>query len=135
MFDGPIEQRALLPAAVIGAIIAASWLIQTVLRLVLRGHDAKRVRFWTRQGVRLLGIVLVIIGVLEIWHPDPKSLGSAVGLITAGLAVALQRVITSFAAYLIILRGKIFNVGDRITIGGVRGDVIALDFMQTTVLE
>jgi small-conductance mechanosensitive channel len=56
-------------------------------------------------------------------------------LITAGVAVALQRVITSFAAYLIILRGKIFNVGDRITIGGVRGDVIALDFMQTTVME
>jgi len=85
--------------------------------------------------VRLLGIVVVILGILEIWHPDAKSAGGAIGLITAGVAVALQRVITSFAAYLIILRGKIFNVGDRITIGGVRGDVIALDFMQTTVLE
>ena len=38
--------------------------------------------------------------------------------------MALQRVITAFAAYLIILRGRIFTVGDRITIGGVRGDVV-----------
>ena len=31
--------------------------------------------------------------------------------------------------------GRIFNVGDRITAGGVRGDVIALGFMQTTIME
>ena len=34
-----------------------------------------------------------------------------------------------------ILRGKTFNVGDRIVMGGVRGDVIALDFTQTTIME
>lgn len=43
--------------------------------------------------------------------------------------------ITAFAGYLIILRGKNFNVGDRIVMGGVRGDVIALGFMQTTIME
>ena len=54
---------------------------------------------------------------------------------TAGLAIASQRMITAFAGYLIILRGKNFNVGDRIVMGGVRGDVIALGFMQTTIME
>ena len=44
---------------------------------------------------------------------------------TAGLAFALQNVVTSFAGYFVILRGKTFNVGDRIVMGGVRGDVIA----------
>jgi small-conductance mechanosensitive channel len=57
------------------------------------------------------------------------------GWIAAGLAIALQRVVTAFAGYVIILRGNVFTVGDRITIGGVRGDVIALGFMQTTVME
>lgn len=135
MLSGSTEHRVLLTIALIVGVIALSWLVQGVMRLTLRNQQAKRVRFWARQGVRLLGIVLVIVGIFEIWRPDPKSVGGALGLITAGVAVALQRVITSFAAYLIILRGKIFNVGDRITIGGVRGDVIALDFMQTTVLE
>ena len=45
------------------------------------------------------------------------------GLVTAGLAFALQRVITALAGYFVILRGNTFNVGDRITMGGVRGDV------------
>jgi SulP family sulfate permease len=49
----------------------------------------------------------------------------------AGLAIALQRVVTAFAGYLIILRGNIFTVGDRITIGGARGDVVALGFMTS----
>lgn len=57
------------------------------------------------------------------------------GLASAGLAFALQKVITSLAGYLVILRGKTFNVGDRITMGGVRGDVIALGFIQTTIME
>jgi small-conductance mechanosensitive channel len=35
----------------------------------------------------------------------------------------------------VILRGNIFSVGDRITMGGVRGDVIALGFIQTTIME
>jgi small-conductance mechanosensitive channel len=47
----------------------------------------------------------------------------------------MQRVITAIAGYFLILRGKVFNAGDRIVIGGVRGDVIALSFLQTTVME
>ena len=54
---------------------------------------------------------------------------------TAGLAFALQKVVTAVAGYFVILRGKTFNVGDRITMGGVRGDVIALGFIQTTIME
>jgi len=44
-------------------------------------------------------------------------------------------VITAFAAYIVILRGKTFNIGDRIVMGGVRGDVIELGFIQTTIME
>ena len=42
---------------------------------------------------------------------------------------------TAFAGYIVILRGNTFTVGDRITMGGVRGDVIALSFMQTKIME
>jgi len=35
----------------------------------------------------------------------------------------------------VILRGDTFGVGDRITMGGVRGDVIRLDFLRTTIME
>jgi small-conductance mechanosensitive channel len=58
-----------------------------------------------------------------------------VGLVTAGLAFALQKVVTSIAGYFVILRSRVFTVGDRILLSGVRGDVIALGFVQTAIME
>ncbi|HEY8310480.1 MAG TPA: mechanosensitive ion channel domain-containing protein, partial [Gemmatimonadaceae bacterium] len=98
-------------------------------------HSYEHLAFWTQQATRILAFVVLVLGLISIWVNDPGSLATGAGLLTAGVAIALQRVITAFAGYLIILRGKSFTVGDRITIGGVRGDVVALGFMQTTVLE
>jgi small-conductance mechanosensitive channel len=106
-----------------------------LLRAVLRGPEHESGYFWGRQTIRLVATAVLIIGLLSVWFEDPARLATFAGLISAGVAIALQRVITAFAAYLIILRGRVFSVGDRITIGGVRGDVVALDFMQTTVME
>ena len=78
---------------------------------------------------------VIAFGVAAIWFDDPTRLTTAMGLVTAGLAFALQKVITAGAGYIVILRGKTFNVGDRIVMGGVRGDVIGLDFTQTTIME
>src|SRR4028119_360972 len=119
--------------------IAAAFLISRLLQLavgrVVRGEGRPRLRFWTGQALKILTALIGIIGVLSIWFDDPTRLTTALGLVTAGVAFALQRVITAVAGYFVILRGKTFNVGDRIVMGGVRGDVMALDFMQTTIME
>lgn len=111
------------------------WLLRHLREGVADKSGNERARFWGRQGVSLAALVVLVAGLVSIWFDNPGRLASAAGLITAGIAVALQRVITSFAAYLIILRGRVFTVGDRITMGGVRGDVVSLGFMQTTVME
>lgn len=119
--------------------LLAAWLIgrfvSVALGAVTRGDRWPRLKFWTRQGVRILVALVGTIGVVSIWFDDPTRLTTALGLITAGVAFALQRVITAVAGYFVILRGKTFNVGDRIVMGGVRGDVIGLDFMQTSIME
>lgn len=100
----------------------------------LKGKDEHFV-FWVRQGIALGTGLFLILGLVSIWFDDPTRLATGIGLVTAGLAFALQKVVTAVAGYFIILRGKTFNVGDRITMGGVRGDVISLDFTQTTIME
>ena len=94
-----------------------------------------RITFWTRQGISLVTFLLGLLGFVSIWFDNPARLATGVGLVGAGLAFALQKVITSFAGYFVILRGNTFNVGDRITMGGVRGDVISLNFIQTVIME
>lgn len=117
------------------AVVVLNYLLRGIARLIVGGFKNERVIFWTRQGIRLAMFLLLLFGIASIWFSDPTRLATALGLVTAGVAFALQKVITSFAGYLVILRGKTFNVGDRIVMGGVRGDVIALGFMQTTIME
>jgi len=106
-----------------------------LLRAAVAKLTAKKVGFWGRQGVSILGALVMVGGLLSIWFEQPQQLATAVGLVTAGVAFALQRVITAVAGYLVILRGSTFNLGDRIEMSRVRGDVIALNFMQTTIME
>jgi small-conductance mechanosensitive channel len=120
------------------AFIAAVMLLNRLLKLILRaavGEKLERVRFWSHQIIRIFTAAVLCIGFVSIWFNNPAQLGSAAAFVTAGLAIASQKMITAFSGYLIILRGKNFNVGDRIVMGGVRGDVIALGFMQTTIME
>jgi small-conductance mechanosensitive channel len=118
-------------------LILVVLLLSRVLRFFARGVTARgeRVAFWVRQGIHVFTALILFLGILSIWFDDPTRLTTALGLMTAGIAFALQRVLTALAGYLIILRGQTFNVGDRIVMGGVRGDVIALGFMQTTIME
>jgi small-conductance mechanosensitive channel len=117
------------------------FLILYVLGKILRyiahkvGGSRQKTAFWARQGISLVMFLLGVIGFLSIWFDNPARLATGFGLLGAGLAFALQKVVTSFAGYFVILRGKTYNVGDRITMGGVRGDVIALNFIQTVIME
>jgi small-conductance mechanosensitive channel len=128
-------KKLLFTLVLIVLVLLLGMALRALTRVLLRGSRNERAVFWTRQGIRLFVGVFLVFGVASIWFDDPTTLTTALGLITAGLAFALQKVVTAFAGYLVILRGKTFNVGDRIAMGGVRGDVIALGFTQTTIME
>ncbi|HEX5258917.1 MAG TPA: mechanosensitive ion channel family protein [Sphingomicrobium sp.] len=112
-----------------------AWALRQFLKLFIGTRSGTRFQFWAKQGVSLVVAGIVILGVLSIWFDSPARLASVLGLVGAGIAFALQRVITAVAGYFVILRGKTFNVGDRVLMGGVRGDVIGLTFMQTRIME
>jgi small-conductance mechanosensitive channel len=119
------------------ALFVVVLLLSKLLRRLARGvtRSGERVAFWVRQGIHVFTALVLIVGTASIWFDDPTRLTTAMGLVTAGLAFALQKVVTALAGYVVILRGRNFNVGDRIVMGGVRGDVIALGFLQTTIME
>jgi small-conductance mechanosensitive channel len=127
--------KLLLTIAFIAIAWAIAWILRQILRLLIGTRTGTRIQFWGKQGVSLVVAAILILGILSIWFDNPSRLASALGLIGAGIAFALQRVITAVAGYFVILRGKTFNVGDRILMGGVRGDVIGLSFMQTRIME
>jgi small-conductance mechanosensitive channel len=130
-----MSRRFLLTVVLIAGTVAVAALLRWLAGKIFGPRDRDRPRFWTGQFISLAALVGIVVGFLMIWFDDPRRLTGALGLAAAGVAVALQRVITAFAGYLIILRGNIFSIGDRIVMNSIRGDVIALGFMQTTVME
>ncbi|HTI45350.1 MAG TPA: mechanosensitive ion channel domain-containing protein [Casimicrobiaceae bacterium] len=126
--------KLFLSLAVIVIALVGRLVLGLLARATLKSH-APRGWFWTRQAISLLVLVFVAVGLLSVWFDSTRSLAGFIGLFTAGIAFALQRVITSAAGYVLILRGKTFELGDRIDMGDVRGDVISLGFLQTTIME
>lgn len=130
-------RRLLLSVAFVAVTVLVARILRVLIGLVLGRRDQAGIqtRFWTRQGVSLFAAIVLILGLLSIWFDDPTRLATALGLVSAGMAFALQQVVTSIAGYFVILRGSTFTLGDRISMGGVRGDVMHLGFIQTTIME
>jgi small-conductance mechanosensitive channel len=128
-------QKLMLTIAFILGIFLLRALIVGIAYVATGRHRNERVMFWTRQGASIIAAMLVVVALLSIWFDDPQRLTTGLGIFSAGLAFALQRVVTALAGYVVIMRGNTFTVGDRITMGGVRGDVIALTFTQTKIME
>jgi small-conductance mechanosensitive channel len=134
-FTPETGRKLLLSLLFLAALTVIVRLVDASARRMFRGDERRHTRFWMRQAARLIATAVGLLLLLSVWFDDPARLATGIGLVTAGLAVALQRVVTAFAAYFVILRGGLFRVGDRIVMGGVRGDVVALGFIRTTVME
>lgn len=128
-------RKLLLTVAFIVVFLILRFGLTAISGLIMSGRRNEQTRFWIQQTVSLILALLLIVGFLSIWFDDPGNLAVVAGFISAGLAFALQKVITSIAAYFVILRGNIYRVGDRILMSGVRGDVLALGFTRTTIME
>ena len=99
------------------------------------GRDDRYSAFWLRRVAGYVIWTIAILLVVLVWAEFGRRAGFVVGLFSAGVAFALQNVIGSFAAWVGILTGKVFRAGDRVMMGGVRGDVIDVSPLRTTIME
>jgi len=69
------------------------------------------------------GLAVVVLFAILSYAGSWTGLGVAAGLMTAALGWALQRPITGVAGWIMIVLKRPFDIGDRIIVAGVRGDV------------
>ncbi len=119
-----------------GIILALGVVVSALAgRLLARRADDSYSRYYTRKISRYVVALLVLVALAVVWHAFAGRVGVVLGLATAGLAFAMQEVIGALAGWFNILTGRIFRVGDRIQMGGVRGDVIDITPLRTKVME
>ena len=88
-------------------------------------------RMLTRNSIFIIGAVIV----LAVWLGFGSSFTVAMGILGAGIAFASQEVIGSLAGYLNIVTSNLYQIGDRVRIGNVIGDVLDITLLRTTVME
>lgn len=119
-----------------GLVVAVAVPLALVVgRLVSRRFDDPYARYYARKVVRYVVGVVTVLALALIWRAFAGRAGVVLGLMAAGVAFAMQEVIGALAGWFNIVSGRIFRVGDRIEMGGVRGDVIDITPLRTKVVE
>lgn len=118
------------------AIIILAYSIKRVLMKILHQKIEDTSSFYrTRRVITYTIFAVSAITIGSIWLKFGQSFSTYIGLISAGLAVALKDLVVNVAAWLFITIKRPFTVGDRIEIAGVKGDVIDQRLFQFSIME
>ena len=111
------------------------FVITLTQRALLINTTSIDVRHRVRSNVKWIGLLLLVAAVALIWMRGVKDVGMIIGLVGAGLALALQETLLCIAGWVLIIATKPFDIGDRVQIGTRIGDVIDVGLFQTSMLE
>jgi small-conductance mechanosensitive channel len=92
-------------------------------------------RYRIRKIVTFAGYLLGIFLLSIIFSDKLAGLTVFFGVAGAGVAFALQEVIASAAGWVSMSFGRFYQVGDRVQLGGIKGDVIDIGVLRTTLME
>jgi small-conductance mechanosensitive channel len=104
-------------------------------RLILRKITDMKSRYQWRKIISAAIAVFGIIIVGRLWYEGVQSIATYLGLLSAGIAIALKDLIANFAGWIFIISRKPFEAGDRIQIGNLAGDVIDQSLFEFSLLE
>lgn len=92
-------------------------------------------RYKAKKISTFIGYLVTVVFLAIIFSEKLGGLTVALGVAGAGIAFALQEVIASFAGWLAIMFGGFYNTGDRVQLGGIKGDVMDIGVLRTTIME
>ncbi|HZD81080.1 MAG TPA: mechanosensitive ion channel domain-containing protein [Actinomycetota bacterium] len=127
-----VPERLASTAIAIAAALLLGWFSGWLLG---KRVDDPYARYYARKLSHYVVAVAALVAIGVIWRAFAGRVGLVLGVVAAGLAFAMQEVIGAVAGWFNILSGRIFAVGDRIEMGGVRGDVIDVTPLRTKILE
>jgi small-conductance mechanosensitive channel len=118
------------------AVVVVAWALTSILGFVvtrLFGNVERKHALKKLVGRIILLAAIILLG--RIWLTGLKSLSTFLGLLSAGLAIALKDPLSNLVAWAVLVARKPFKIGDRIEIGPHIGDVIDVNPFQFTMIE
>lgn len=117
-------------------IIFVLWLVRFfAVRILQRNAESKKVIYKWKKNITYIVFSIGVLILAQVWFSALGQLGTFLGLLSAGIAIALKDPVTDMAGWLFLMWRKPFEVGDRIQVGNSKGDVIDLRVFKFTMLE
>ncbi|AZN35975.1 mechanosensitive ion channel domain-containing protein [Iodobacter ciconiae] len=133
-----LADRALVRDAVISAVFIFSLMVcrSLVRRAILRRHDlGSEVRRRWVVYLRNCSLGVFTLGMIFIWGHEIQTFAVSLVAIAAAVVLATKEMILCMLGSIFRSSSNAFAVGDRVEIGGVRGQVIDMNLVSTTLME
>lgn len=131
-----IPQGLLVNLVLTVALIVLYAVMRTgVQRLAVRRIEDVARRYIASKSISYLLTFLLLLALLRLWLGGFGGLGTYLGIVSAGLAIALQEPLLNLVGFFFLIVRKPFTTGDRVQIGPHAGDVIDVSLLQFTIVE
>ena len=131
LMDPTARKLAVLAIGLLAIRLVFGW----AARVISRRIQDSGLRYRTRKGLRLGAYLAAAVFAAVVFSERFAGFTVAFGVAGAGIAFALQEVIASIGGWLAVSFGDFYRPGDRVQLGGIRGDVIDVGVLRTTIME
>ncbi len=128
----PFVGKIILTACLLLISIALKSFISKTIGSKVQDQNA---RYKARKALNFSFFLLAVLIVSLVFNDKLKGLTVAFGVAGAGIAFALQEVIASIAGWFAITFAGYYSLGDRVQLNNIRGDVIDIGILRTTLME
>ena len=117
-------------------LLAGAVLAYQVLTRQISSHvaDAEKRHLYRKRAGYVVALFVVLVLAVAFFE-EIRRLGTVLGFLGAGLAIALREYVASFLAWFYIMGQRNITLGSRIEVAGVRGDVIDIGVLKLTLVE
>lgn len=131
-FSTDTQVKLVASAIVVIGLLLTRWL---VLRSIQQRFEETWVSYRARKVATYTATVFGIAALAYIWIDAFNDLATFLGLLSAGIAIALADVLKNMAGWVYILARRPFRVGDRVEIDGSKGDVVDIRLFRFSLME
>ena len=117
-------------------LVVALLVVRRIALAVVDKHvDDATLRYRWSKISGYLAFALGLFFIIQIWVAAVRSVGTFLGLLSAGVAIALKDLVADLAGWVFILWRRPFDLGDRVQLGDNAGDVVDIRIFAFTIME
>ena len=131
LYDPTVGKLVALAVGILLVYVVTRLLKRTVAGRI-KDNDT---RYRVRKAISFAAYVAGFVVVAAVLSDQLGSFTVALGVAGAGIAFALQEVIASVAGWVAVSFARFYRTGDRVQLGGIKGDVIDIGVLRTTLME